>query len=188
VVSDDGFETWLEQKLQGHAAAQLGQRPSPVQAQYHAGYLQGGHHVFLVKVAGLITAKAAIGLTLGVLAVSAASAAGEATITGSTNPSNWGSQVVQQVQKCKAALAPGSHGIGQCVSAFAKQHGDQVSDSHHASGARTNKPSPSASPEQKGNGKPKNQGNNGNGQGNGNGNGPGKSGSHGGGNGGGNSQ
>jgi len=135
---------------------------------------------FLAKVAGLVSVKAAIGLTLGVLAVSAAGAAGEATITGSGDPTNWGQQVAQQVQKCKAALAPGTHGIGACVSAFAKQHGDQVSDSHQASGARTNEPSPS--PDQKGNGKGKNNPN-GNGNGNGNGKGNENAGGHGNGNG-----
>ena len=101
---------------------------------------------FLAKIAALVSAKAAIGLTAGVLTVAAAGIAGEATITGSTNPSNWGQQVVQQVQKCKAALAPDSHGIGQCVSTFAKQHGQQVSSERRASGARTNTPGHSNNP------------------------------------------
>jgi uncharacterized membrane protein YgcG len=184
VSGGNEFDKWLEQQLQMEAAAQPGRHPMPAQAQYHAAYLQGGTQVsFLAKVAGLVTAKAAIGLTLGVLAVSAAGAAGEASITGSADPSNWGQQVVQQVQKCKAALAPGAHGIGDCVSAFAKQHGDQVSDSHQASGARTNEPSPS--PDQKGNGKGKNKPN-GNGNGNSNGNGNGNGNGHGNGNGNGN--
>lgn len=102
------------------------------------------------KVATLVSTKGAIGLTVAVLAVGAAGAAAEAAVTGSANPSNWGRQVVEQVQDCKAALAPGSHGIGQCVSAFAKQHGKQVSADNRASSARVNgsdhTPGPPANP------------------------------------------
>ncbi len=109
----------------------------------------------LAKAVTVVSTKGAVGLTVAVLAVGAAGVATEAAVTGSTNPSVWGQQVVQQVNKCKAALAPGSHGIGQCVSAFAKQHGPQESADHRASGARTNggnhTPGPPANP-----GKPSN--------------------------------
>lgn len=90
----------------------------------------------LAKAIALVSTKGAIGLAVAAIAVGAATAATEASVTGSTNPQNWGQSVVTQVQACKAALAPGSHGIGQCVSAFAKQHGPQVSADHRASGAR----------------------------------------------------
>ncbi len=92
----------------------------------------------LAKVATMASAKGAVGLAVAFLAVGAAGVATEAAVTGSTNPSNWGQQVVEQVNKCKAALAPGSHGIGPCVSAFAKQHGPKVSADHRASAARQN--------------------------------------------------
>jgi len=63
----------------------------------------------------------------------------EVATTGSLNPSDWGKQVVQQVQTCKDTLrASGVRGIGQCVSAFAKQHGKIVSGEHRNSDARTN--------------------------------------------------
>jgi hypothetical protein len=105
---------------------------------------------FLAKAASVVSTKGAIGLATALLAVGAAGVAVEASATGSANPSNWGQQVVQQVDKCKAALAPSSHGIGQCVSAFAKQHGPQVSADHRASGARLNgsghTPGPPANP------------------------------------------
>ena len=101
---------------------------------------------FLAKAASLVSAKGAVGLTVAVLAVGAAGVTSEAAITGSANPSDWGQQVVQQVDKCKAALAPGSHGIGQCVSTFAKQHGTQVSADHRASPARQNVGSHTAGP------------------------------------------
>jgi hypothetical protein len=80
--------------------------------------------------------KAVTGFAVAGLAVIAAAAATEAAITGSADPSNWGQQVRQQVVACKAALEAGQHGIGPCVSAFAKQHGQTVSN--RASGARLN--------------------------------------------------
>jgi hypothetical protein len=82
-----------------------------------------------------LAAKVVTGFAIGAFAAAGAT---EAAITGSLNPSDWGQQVVQQVDKCKAALQAGEHGIGQCVSAFAKQHGPAVSADHRASGARTN--------------------------------------------------
>ncbi len=83
-----------------------------------------------------LAVKAATGFAVAALAVVAAAAATEAAITGSADPSNWGQQVRQQVIACKAALASGEHGIGQCVSAFASQHGQEMSG--RASGARLN--------------------------------------------------
>ena len=90
----------------------------------------------LAKAVSVVSAKGAVGLAAAALAIGGAGVAAEASITGSTNPSNWGQQVVQQVDKCKAALAPGSHGIGECVSTFASQHGKDVSSDHRASPAR----------------------------------------------------
>ncbi|HEY8816395.1 MAG TPA: hypothetical protein VIP57_14980 [Candidatus Dormibacteraeota bacterium] len=84
-----------------------------------------------------VAAKAATGFAMAVVAVLAAAAVTEAAITGSADPSNWGRLVTQQVATCKAALKTGEHGIGQCVSAFASQHGDNVSD-QRASGAGLN--------------------------------------------------
>ena len=142
--SGDGFDRWLEQQLQKQTANQSGPSPIPAQAQYHAAYLLGGPHMsFLAHAASVVSAKGAVGLAVAALAVAAAGVGAEAAITGSANPSNWGQQVVQQVDKCKDALAPGSHGIGECVSTFAKQHGKQESSKHssgHASDARTNHP------------------------------------------------
>lgn len=182
VGGDSDFDKWLEHELQNRAAAHMGPRPMPVQAEYHAAFLKQANRVpVFAKVAALLSAKVVVGLTLGVLAVSAASA-GEAAITGSANPTAWGQQVVQQVEKCKDALTPGAHGIGDCVSTFASQRGVQVSTDQHASGARTNEPSPTDPSK----GKSKNQGSgNGNGNGNGQGNGGGNGNSQGNGNGGG---
>ena len=127
----DSFDQWLGQALHEHAAANNGPTPMPMQAQYHAAHVAAALRVpLLAQVAAVISTKTAIGATVGVLAVGAAG--GEAIITESTNPGDWGKQVVQQVNQCKEALSPGSHGIGQCVSAFASQHGKKVSTEHKA--------------------------------------------------------
>lgn len=106
--------------------------------------------------------KLATGVAIAAFAAVAAGATTEVAITGSLNPADWGQQVSQTVTDCKNKLSAGQHGIGDCVSDFAKQHGDLVSDSHQASKARDNSG--------KDNGKD-------HGTGNGNGNGNGHSGS-----------
>src|SRR5215470_3810855 len=42
----------------------------------------------------------------------------------------FGQQVKAQVESCKDALANGVHGIGDCVSDFAQQHGVQQRQQH----------------------------------------------------------
>jgi hypothetical protein len=85
----------------------------------------------LAKVAALLTTKAAISVAAAALVVGAAGV-GESVISGSTNPSDWGKQVVKQVNTCKDALAPGSHGIGPCVSAFASSKHQGKGAEHRA--------------------------------------------------------
>src|SRR5260370_7824414 len=96
----------------------------------------------LAHAVSAVSAKGAIGLTVAALALGTAGA--EAAITDSANPSNWGQQVVQQVQKCKTALTPGSHGIGECVSTFASKHGQEESSEHPPTPPRA--PPPPAPP------------------------------------------
>jgi len=71
-------------------------------------------------------------LTTVVVAAAAVSVAGVAA-TGSLNPAVWGQQVQQRVSDCKAELNSSQHGIGDCVSPFANQHGLTVSSAarHH---------------------------------------------------------
>jgi hypothetical protein len=112
-----------------------------------------------------IGVKILTGIAVAAAATTFAVAATEVAITGSVNPANWGQQVTNQVDACKASAARlGVHGIGQCVASFARQHGDTVSDSHakndHTDKTKTGK-------------------DNGNGNANGNANGNGNSKSHG---------
>ena len=94
----------------------------------------------------------------GVAAAAAAVTVAGAATTGSLDPTVWGQVVEEQVQTCKNALAQGEHGIGQCVSSFASQHGQAVASSarHHGDGS-------SKSKDNNGN---TNNGNNGSGNGN----------------------
>src|SRR6476646_1008924 len=80
-----------------------------------------------------LAAKIVTGFAVAAIASTAAVAATEISLTGSANPANWGQQVKQTVEKCKETLrASGTRGIGQCVSAFANQHGKTESGENPA--------------------------------------------------------
>lgn len=82
-----------------------------------------------------LAAKIVTGFAVAAIASTAAVAATEISLTGSANPANWGQQVKQTVETCKDTLrASGTRGIGQCVSAFANQHGKTESGDHPANG------------------------------------------------------
>ena len=66
-----------------------------------------------------LTVKVLTGVAVAAAAVTITGAA----TTGSLNPADWGQLVKQQVNTCKDDLASGQHGIGDCVSSFASQHG-----------------------------------------------------------------
>jgi hypothetical protein len=107
-------------------------------------------------------AGAALGVKLltGVAVAAAAVTVAGVSTTGSLNPVNWGQMVQEQVESCKLQLQTGQHGIGDCVSDFANQHGQAVaSDARH-------------------HGNPNPHSNNGNTSGNGNGNGNGNASGH----------
>jgi hypothetical protein len=113
--------------------------------------------------AGLpLAGKAAIGLAAATISLGAVGAAAATAVTHSTNPQAWGQQVKEAVADCKKARTPAQHGIGDCVSAFAKQHGaatraehaqdKQAKDSNeanvpsHTNGKKTSPPVASSSP------------------------------------------
>ncbi len=82
---------------------------------------------FRALLGGTGTALAVKVLTGVAVAAAAVTVAGAAT-TGSLNPAVWGQAVSEQVIKCKQEVAnSGQHGIGDCVSPFASQHGATVS-------------------------------------------------------------
>jgi len=96
---------------------------------------------FLPQFAAGLSAKAVVGLTVATVLVGGGTAT--AIATGSANPVNWGQAVVQAVTTCKADYGPSAtpsssttakKNVGQCVSAFAKQHGLQERALHAKGG------------------------------------------------------
>ncbi|TME05071.1 MAG: hypothetical protein E6I71_04250 [Chloroflexi bacterium] len=135
------LERELEQELHRVLDA-VAARPIPLRRAVHP-------RVGLRALVGGAGAALAVKVLTGVAVAAAAVTVAGAATTGSLNPAVWGQAVSDQVVKCKQQVANSSqHGIGDCVSSFASQHGAAVS-----SAARHN-----------GNGNP-----NGNGQANGNG-------------------
>lgn len=75
--------------------------------------------------AASVKGKVAVGVLTALLAAGSASGAVVAANQGA-----FGQQVKAQVQTCKQHLAQGTHGIGECVSDFAQQHGAQERQQH----------------------------------------------------------
>jgi hypothetical protein len=84
------------------------------------------------------TVAAAVKTKVGVAALAAALAiGGTAGTVAAAHQGAFGQQVKAQVQKCKDALAAGAHGIGDCVSDFASQHGQDNSQQHRQNNSST---------------------------------------------------
>ncbi len=143
------LERDLEQELHRVLDA-VSARPIPPRRAGHAGF---GWRAAIGGAGTALTIKVLTGVAVAAAAVTVAGA----VTTGSLNPEVWGQQLSDRVVNCKQQIAnSGQHGIGDCVSPFASQHGATVSSAarHHGSGNGD------------GNGNP-----NGNGSSNGNGNG-----------------
>jgi hypothetical protein len=121
VEGRDGFDQWLEGQLRSHAWRLRGPSPMPSLARYYALPSSSTRRgSVLSKAAAFFSTKAAVG-AIGAAAAVTVAGAGEALITQSGNPAAWGQQLVQQTQKCAAAVKPGLPGVGDCVNAFSKQ-------------------------------------------------------------------
>ena len=91
-------------------------------------------------------AAVAAKLVTGVAVAAAAVTVAGASATGSLDPTVWGQLVSQRVEQCKESLSDGKHGIGDCVSAFAKTHGQGVASDarHHGNGNGNGQGNPNA--------------------------------------------
>lgn len=76
--------------------------------------------------AAAVKSKVAVAALTAVLA---AGAVGGGTVAAAASGA-FGQQVKAQVESCKDALTNGTHGIGECVSDFAQQHGAQERQQH----------------------------------------------------------
>jgi len=141
---DVEFERLLERELQRTLGAAQGPSPRAAQAAYWiASRTRGGASLTIRPgVLGSLMSKGAVGLVAAALAVGGGGAVIAAAATGSANPMNWGQQVREAVEACKAPFADhsrsdafadahtGGRNVGQCVSAFAQGHGDQQQATH----------------------------------------------------------
>jgi len=132
---------------------------------------------YLQRLLGGAGAALTLKVLTGVAAAAAAATVAGAATTGSLNPTVWGQSVSQKVVSCKAALSTGQHGIGDCVSDFANQHGQAVASDARHHGNPNDKTTGQGGGSATGHGNDKGNGNgNGHGNGNGNGNGHGENG------------
>ena len=76
--------------------------------------------------AAAVKSKAAVAVLTTVVA---AGAVGGGTVAAAAS-GVFGRQVKAKVESCKDALGKGTHGIGDCVSDFAQQHGVQQRQQH----------------------------------------------------------
>lgn len=114
------LEETLHRVLDPIAARPIPPRRPPASRSAFKTVIGGAGTALTVKVLTGVAAAAAVVTVAGVVT------------TGSLSPADWGQQVTQTVQTCKDNIAnSGQHGIGDCVSDFANQHGALV-----ASGAR----------------------------------------------------
>jgi hypothetical protein len=144
------FEEWLGQQFTRTLGSERGTRPRPAEARYAGASLTKGRSFAAIRSSTLATLSAKA-MAAGVAAALAAGSAVAATAaTGTVNPVNWGQHVVQAVEHCRTVVPAGGDagagdapsGIGQCVSAAARQHG-QEQHAMHATGAAEH---PSAAP------------------------------------------
>jgi len=108
----------------------------------------------LSTLAATMTTKVAAGLATAAVVVGGGTAAAAAAATHSANPVTWARTIAETVVTCKSELADGDHGIGQCVSAVARQHGQEQRDAHSAASDHGQQPNASASPHPTGPDKP----------------------------------
>jgi len=166
-INDGGgpdFERLLEQELQNAAGRLQGPSPLARQSAYRTALATGGLVLSPFSIGALLSSKLVVAAAASTLVVGGAVTATAAT--GSANPGDWGAAVVQAVQGCKTTVGTGPDAanhtasgardnVGQCVSAFAKTHGQEQRALHaspspgattHPTGKPTDKGKPAGTP------------------------------------------
>jgi hypothetical protein len=143
----DDFDNWLEAELdKGFAHSRV--QPQVRADGYQSLIARPGRSRRSAANGRPFVGKAAMALAAATLSLGTVGAAAATAVTHSVNPQAWGQQVENAVSDCKAALSPGQHGIGECVSAFAKQHGSANSAGHgHGHGKKKSHPVVSPGPD-----------------------------------------
>jgi hypothetical protein len=123
------FDEWLEEELR-RGSHQVHGLPAGA-ARYASLSPVAGRSPMMLGLATVAKSKVAIAATATLLAAGSGVAA-KAAITGDPNPFHWGKEVREQVVKCKNNLDPDEHGVGECVSDFAKHHGQEGQEAREA--------------------------------------------------------
>lgn len=144
--SDGGpaFDALLERELRRRLGALRGPSAGLDRAAYRAVANGGRTMPLLSSVAAAASSKAAAGLAAAALVVGGGTAAAAAA-SHSANPGAFSRSISEAVEACKSKLASGQHGIGDCVSAAAKHHG-QERRAEHANDAAGDVPNGAPSP------------------------------------------
>jgi hypothetical protein len=158
--STTGFEDWLRKQFSLTLSSERGPRPRPADARYAAAWRTAGTGFTAVpssraRPASPLRALTTRAVAAGALAVLAAGGATAAiAATGSVSPINWGQRVVQAVEQCKDEVrgpqgpsqSDAHPGIGQCVSAVAREQGEQQRSRHAGAASPRATASPAQSP------------------------------------------
>ena len=119
---NDEFDFWLKDELgKGYASFRSFLPPAGAPYRTHASNTRGP------RSRGARAAIVVVAVALGLMATTVLAAA---AVTGSANPQAWGQYVNDAVSTCKSELTSGQHGIGQCVSAIARQKGPKERNQH----------------------------------------------------------
>ena len=134
---NDAFDFWLKDEL-GKGYAPFRAVAPPPGAPYRS-------HASVSPRPRSRGARAAIVVVAAALGLMATTVLAAAAVTGSANPQAWGQYVSDAVSTCKSELTSGQHGIGQCVSAIARQKGPKESNQHSNGNGKTH-PTPKGRP------------------------------------------
>jgi hypothetical protein len=151
MTAPNDFDSWLEAELDKSFAQSRVASKSGIHG-YQSVVARGQRSRQFLAGRPLV-GKAAMAVAAATLSLGTVGAAAATAVTHSTNPQTWGQQVENAVTDCKAALKPGQHGIGECVSAFARNH-ESAAGARHGHGNGKKKSHAEASPGQENDAKP----------------------------------
>jgi hypothetical protein len=152
---EQDFDAFLERELRRRVGNLRGPSPHVRQAAYRAVALRRRKSMPVVPslLAGA-SSKLAVGLATAALAIGGGTVAAAAASTHSADPTAWGSVVGDAVTSCRDQLGAGEHGIGQCVSAVARKHGEAQRAAHAAQPENAAAAHPSATDQPRPHGSP----------------------------------
>jgi hypothetical protein len=146
MTAPNDFDSWLEAELDKGFAQSSGMSTAGIDG-YQSVVARGQRSRQFLAGRPLV-GKAAMAVAAATLSLGTVGAAAATAVTHSAYPQTWGQQVESAVADCKTALSPGQHGIGECVSAFARNHESANGAGHgHGNGKKKSHAESSPGPE-----------------------------------------